>query len=266
MKLLRDVLAETPVALGGWSMLDNSFAAEVLGQSGFDWICVDMQHGHITSAETLVPMLQVLNRTDTPALVRIPWKTDFGAAMRALDSGAQGIVVPMLETAEEARAIAAACRYQPDGFRSWGPIRAATEIPGYTPERADALVVCLAMIETRAAMGSLDEILAVPGIDGAYIGPADLSLAHRGGLTFTAENPVLAELARTVCAACVRHGKIPGIHSQGPADAIRWAGEGFRFITVTSDSGLIQSGARDAVLTVRSGLPYQGEVRAAARR
>jgi 4-hydroxy-2-oxoheptanedioate aldolase len=254
MRVLRDVLAGPGPVFGAWCSIDNSFSAELVGRAGFDWVCVDMQHGHVTSSESLVPMLQVLNKTDTPSLVRIPWKTDFAAIMHALDSGAQGVIIPMVDTPEEAALAAGACRYPPRGFRSWGPVRISLEVDDYTPQVGSDLAVCMVMIETKQALARVDEIMAVPGVDGAYIGPADLTISHGGGMNFHSDNKVLRDLAAKVLEACERHGKIPAFHGDGPLEATAWARQGFRMINVTADSGLIRRGAALALSQLREAM------------
>src|SRR5579871_4696401 len=213
-----------------------------MGRAGFDWVCLDMQHG-LVGVDALAPMLLALNRTDTPALVRLPWKSDASAIGRALDYGAQGVIVPMLETPEEAAAVAAACRYAPLGMRSWGPVRIARELPDYTPQVGDALVVCLIMIETRQGLERVDELLGVEGVDGAYIGPADLTISNAAGLDFSSANTRLGELAGVVLEACRRHGKIAAFHASGADEAARWSERGFEMVAVTDDAGLVHRGA-----------------------
>jgi 4-hydroxy-2-oxoheptanedioate aldolase len=251
VRLLRDVLARPEPAFGAWCMIDNTFNAELMGSTGFDWICVDMQHGHVNSSQTLVPVLQVLNKTDTPALVRVPSKTDYAAIMHALDSGAQGVIIPMIDTPEEAARAASACRYPPLGDRSWGPLRMSVEVEGYSPELGNELAVCLVMIETREALERVDELLDVPGVDGVYVGPADLTISHGGGMDFTSTNPVLRELAGKVLDACMRHGSIAAFHGDGPAEALVWSREGFQMVNVAVDVGLVRGGAALALEQVR---------------
>ena len=107
--------------LGAWCSIGSSYVVEVLGSCGFDWICIDLQHG-FAGVESLLPMVQAAAITQTPALVRVP-RLDAGMIGRALDAGAAGVIVPMVNSAAEARAAVAACRYPPDGIRSWGPAR-----------------------------------------------------------------------------------------------------------------------------------------------
>ncbi|HTW98578.1 MAG TPA: aldolase/citrate lyase family protein [Acidimicrobiales bacterium] len=243
MRLLREVIAAKGAAYGAWSILPNAFATELLARDGYDWMCVDCQHGLVGSIESLMPLLQVMNRHDVPAFVRIPWKTDFNFAMYALDYGAQGIVVPMVDTPDEAAAIAAAIRYAPVGERSFAPVRVSFEIEGYSPQIANDLVCCLIMIETRSGLEHLEEILAVPGVDGVYIGPSDLLIAHGGSMPPNPSNALLCELADRVVEACRKAGKIAGIHNFGPENGVAWVERGFQLVPVSEDAALIRAGS-----------------------
>ncbi len=245
MRPVREVIEENGAVFGAWSVLPSPFATEVLARSGYDWMCVDCQHGMIGSVESLMPLLQVINRHDVPAFVRIPWKSNLNFAMYALDYGAQGLIVPMIDTPEEAEVIARAMRYPPDGERSWAPMRASLEIEGYTTTMANELVCCLPMIETTAGLANLEEILAVPGVDGAYIGPSDLLISQ--GATAPApsrENAQLVELGDRILEACRAAGKIAGIQTNGPDEAVWWADRGFQMVNVSSDAGTIMAGSR----------------------
>lgn len=172
---LRARLDEPEALLGGWCTLPTSFAAELVGRSGVDYAVVDMQHG-LGSYSDLISMLQAISLAGAVPLVRIPFG-DYGLAQRALDAGAMGLIVPMVNNVDLARAAVNACRYPPIGERSFGPIRAKLHL-GTDPQWANEQVMCLVQIETREAMSQLDGILDVPGIDGVYVGPADLALSH----------------------------------------------------------------------------------------
>lgn len=249
MRNLRDELSRRPL-WGAFIGSNSPLAAELMARAGFDWVVIDQQHAPTGGSEQLSGMLRATG--STPALVRIPWKTDYGAAMAALDAGAHGLIVPMLDTPEEAAAIAGACRYPPAGYRSFGPWRAGLQIPGYTPDDGDRQVLCLVQIETRAAIGNLDAIVAVPGIDGAYIGPQDLSLSHGGGLSWRTDNAVLHQLTERVLQACQRAGKLAVAHTAEPDDALHWAALGFDMVTATSDTRLISVAAASAVEKLRA--------------
>jgi len=250
MRNLRDELGRRPL-WGAFIGSNSALAAELMAQAGFDWLVIDLQHAPTGGSEQVAAMLRATG--GTPALVRIPWKTDYGTAMAALDAGAHGLIVPMLDTPEEAAAIAGACRYPPAGHRSFGPWRAGLLTPGYTPGDGDRHVLCLVQIETRAAIENLDAIVAVPGIDGAYIGPQDLSLSHGGGLSWRTDNVVLHELSERVLKSCQRAGKLAVAHTAEPDDALHWGALGFDMVTATSDTRLISVAAASAVEKLRAG-------------
>ena len=158
-----------------WLSLSHSFSAELMARVGFDALCVDLQHGTNEMSDVL-PMLQAISQTDTVPFVRVKWN-DPGAIMRALDLGAYGIIVPLVNNAEEAAAAVAACRYPPDGMRSFGPVRAAQYGGSDYHMHANDEIIIMAMIETKDGLANLDAICATPGLDAVYIGPADLSYA-----------------------------------------------------------------------------------------
>src|SRR5207237_3503329 len=140
---LREVLTAGKPAIGAWCVIPGSFTAEAVAAAGFDWVCIDAQHGLIGYQEML-GMLQAVAGTGVPSRVRVPWN-DPGWIMKALDAGAAGVRVPMVNTPEEAEAAVGACRYPPQGFRSWGPTRASLHAPTFSPETANRSVLCAVM-------------------------------------------------------------------------------------------------------------------------
>jgi 4-hydroxy-2-oxoheptanedioate aldolase len=182
-------------------------------------------------------MIQALQLGGTPAVVRVPW-TDAATIMRVLDFGATGVIVPMVNTAEEARLAASAMRYPPDGIRSFGPTRG-----GYaTPSEANQDVVLLVMIETAEALERVDEIAATPGVDGLFLGPVDLGLSLGQPLDWTGSDSVVAEATDKVVAAAARAGRFVGTVSFGPDNARDLVKRGIRFLTVGADMGYIRAG------------------------
>src|SRR5438552_6149692 len=129
----------------GWCEIPSAFSAEVMSRSGFDWVCVDWQHG-LAGAETLGTMIQAISMNGVAPLVRVPFNEPW-LIQKALDLGAFGVVVPMVNSADEARRAAQSCQYAPAGFRSFGPIRSASVI-GTDPRTVDSNVLCIVMIET----------------------------------------------------------------------------------------------------------------------
>jgi 4-hydroxy-2-oxoheptanedioate aldolase len=246
---LRELWDRGEPTIGGWCVIPGSFAAELMGRVGFDWICIDTQHG-VIGFDQMLPMLQALSATGTPAFVRVPWNEP-SDIMKALDAGAQGVIVPMVNSKEEAERAAGACRYPPQGYRSWGPTRAAMQVSGFGPESANRAVVCMVMIETVEGLAAVDEILAVPGVDGVYVGPNDLAVTHGMTPDATASDPEHRRLIEKILQACVRRGLIAGIHCSGPDTAIRWREAGFRMLNVDNDSVFLRAGAATVLEALR---------------
>jgi 4-hydroxy-2-oxoheptanedioate aldolase len=228
-------------ALGAWISLRDPVVAEIAATSGFDYVCVDMQHG-LSDFDTTIQMLQAMARTPTVPIVRVPWNEQ-GIIGRVLDAGALGVIIPMVNSPEEARRAVDACRYAPAGTRSFGPLVVGARHGADYFARANETVACMPMIETKQAVEAIDDILAVPGIDAVYIGPADLSITY--GLAPGLDNPddVFVNALETVVASCRRHDVVPGIHSAA-ALAGKRAGGGFRLITVAGDAAPIMQALR----------------------
>ena len=209
---LRETVAAGGTALGAWMFLREPLVVEAAAQAGYDYVCIDMQHG-LQSFEHTVTMLTAMARTPATPIVRVPWDEP-STIGRALDAGAYGVIIPMVNTVEQAAAAAAACRYAPAGNRSMGPVGVSARAPreGYF-ESANANVLCIPMIETRQAVENVDEILSVPGIDAVYIGPADLSITFGLPPRMDQDDPEWNAAITRVREACVRHGVIPGIHA-----------------------------------------------------
>src|SRR5437763_949316 len=163
-----------PVTLG-WLSIANTFTAEVMARQGFDALCVDLQHGTAEMSDVL-PMLQAISQTDTVPVVRVAWNEP-AKIMKALDLGAMCIIVPLVNTAEEAAKAVAACRYPPVGMRSSGPVRAVHYAGADYQANANDEIVVMGMVETKEGLANLDGICATPGLDAVYIGPSDLSFA-----------------------------------------------------------------------------------------
>ena len=249
MTTLRELWDSGRPAIGGWCTVPNSFTAELMGRAGYDWVCVDTQHG-LLGQDSMVTMLQALAITDTPAFVRVTWNEP-DLIMRALDSGAQGVIVPMVNSAADARRAAGACRYIPDGYRSWGPIRASLGRPNFTPETANRDVVCAVMVETEEAVANLDEILSVDGVDAVYVGPSDLAVSLGLQPTGDPAEPRHVETIERILEACLRHGVVAGIHCGSVETAKRWLDAGFRMVNVNNDAVFVRTTAVGVVKALK---------------
>ncbi len=220
-----------------------------MGRAGFDWICIDLQHGLIDYSQA-VHMLQSLAGTPTPAFVR-PSDSDPSGIMKVLDAGAVGVIVPMVESAKEAAAIVQACRYPPDGIRSWGPIRASLYSKEFSPEAANREVICVVMVETPTAISNLDQILAVPGIDAVFVGTNDLALSSGEKAAFAGDPRARMELVRTVQLTCKKRGVVSGIAAGDTETALRWLEAGFEMLALPSDVAILTQGAQANVKALR---------------
>jgi 4-hydroxy-2-oxoheptanedioate aldolase len=245
---LKDRVQDGATALGAWISLREPLLAEAAGLAGYDYVVIDMQHG-LSDYGEVVPMLQAICRTSTVPLVRVPWN-EAGVIGRVLDAGALGVIIPMINSVDDARRAVEACRYAPDGARSIGPMLTRVRYGTDFPAMANEVVACIPMIETRQAVDDVDAILAVPGVDAAYIGPADLSLSL--GLAPAVDNPgePFDGALSHVVDACRRHGVIPGIHANASLAGKRHA-SGFRMITVGFDAAPALAALNADVATAR---------------
>lgn len=255
---MRERFMNNRAVLNGWLHIPSGVSAEAMAHQGFDSLTIDMQHGLI-HYESALAMLQAISTTSVPALARVPWNEP-GIIMKMLDAGCYGIICPMVNTREEAAAFVEACRYPPAGYRSFGPTRVKYYAGHDYAAHANETVVTLAMIETVEALENLDEILTVPGLDGVYVGPADLSQSFGGdpGADF-GSGPVVDALERIVTAANGR-GLVAGLHNNSADYARQMIAMGYRFVTVSSDLNFMAQGARTVTtaLTERQFSPDSG--------
>jgi 4-hydroxy-2-oxoheptanedioate aldolase len=220
--------------VGYWSVLDCPVATEWLAHVGWDYLALDMQHGLIGYSGMVAGLTAVDAAGGPVGLVRVE-ANDPTPIGRALDAGAVGVIVPLINTAAEAAEAVAASNYPPSGIRSYGPMRAQLRV-GPIPAESDRDTVVLAMIETRQGLANVEEICAVAGLDGVYVGPSDLRLAIGGAHT---QDPAVddefeAALTR-VREAAAAAGVAAGIHTPDGAVAARRLAEGFTFASVASD-------------------------------
>lgn len=246
---LKRLWAEDKPALGGWLTNPSSASAEVMARTGFDWICIDTQHGLI-DYQMSVDMLRAISTTDAVPIVRVPWNEP-GIIMKSLDAGAYGVIVPMVNTRSEAEAAVSYCRYAPHGVRSYGPARVVLYAGRDYFQHANETVLCIVMIETAQALENLDDILSVPGVDVAYIGPADLSVSLGFPPASYHEDPKYATAVQSVVDACRRYGVMPGFHGGNPDNARARIAQGFRFVEVCEDTGALARAAAADLSTVR---------------
>ncbi len=245
---LRRLWQDDKPALGGWLSIPDSFSAEIMAHLGYDWLCIDMQHGLI-GYQSALAMLQAVSTSATVPIVRVPWN-DPGVIMKMLDAGAYGVIIPLINSRADTEAAVAACRYPPLGIRSYGPARATLYAGADYSAHADDELCCIPMIETASALENLDDILSVPGVDAVYIGPMDLSLSLGVPPRMDSDEPAYVEARQRVLEACRRHNVVAGIHA-GSATAADRVAEGFRFVLVSSDVTALARAAAGELRSVR---------------
>ena len=244
--LLKEKLKKGQVVIGTFVGLGHPDVTERLSRLGFDWLLIDGEHAPL-GLETMQQMMQAMNGSNCTPLVRPQWN-DMVIIKRVLDIGAHGVLVPWVNTKEEAEYAVRACKYPPEGLRGYGPRRAALFDPDYCKTANDEILVVV-QIETRKAVTNIDDILSVKGIDACYIGPWDLSLSF-GFYDPQWDNPQYIEAFDKVLAAAKKWGKPAGMFAV--QDNIQWAIEkGFTLCTVDDADSFLMQGARIALEKAR---------------
>lgn len=249
---LKPVWRAGGTTVGGWCTIPSSVPAEFLAAEGFDYVGVDCQHG-LTGPDTLVPMLQGINRHAVPGVVRVPVGSGWWIE-RALDSGAEAVIVPMVNSAAEAADVVQHVRYPPDGVRSYGPIRSEIVL-GTAPAEVNDSVACLVMIETVAGVEAAEEICAVPGVDGVYLGPADLAISFGLPPRLAAIPGPHADGMARVLAACQANGIVAGVHAATGDQAREYFEQGFQMASISTDLAMLRSYARGQLRNARGPKP-----------
>jgi 4-hydroxy-2-oxoheptanedioate aldolase len=247
----KQALQRRELQIGLWSTLCSNIAAEVVAHAGFDWILLDTEHSP-NELPGLMTQLQAMGRSTTTPVVRAAWN-DTVLIKRILDIGVQSVLLPYVQTAEEARRAVAAVRYPPRGVRGVSAGSRASHygrIKDYL-HKADEQICLLVQVETRAALGQLEAIAGVEGIDGVFIGPADLSasLGHLGDPQHQETQKALQDAG----ARLRQLGKAAGILTVVEADARRYIDWGYNFVAVGIDTALLARSA-DALAKSFSGL------------
>jgi 4-hydroxy-2-oxoheptanedioate aldolase len=236
--------------IGLWSSLSSNYSVEVIAGAGFDWLLLDTEHSP-NDLESLLTQLQAAAPYATHPVVRVPWN-DMVAIKRVLDIGAQSLLVPYVSTLEEAAAAVSYIRYPPAGVRGVaGTTRASRfgRVKDYA-RRAHEEICLLVQLETQRALDNLEAICAVEGVDGVFIGPADLhaSLGHAGEIANPEVKPLIDEAIRRI-REC---GRAPGILTPNEADARHWLGCGALFVAVGADVGILARGAESLAAKFKS--------------
>lgn len=230
---LKKHFAKGGKAINGWCAIPSTVTAEITARQGFDIVTIDLQHGLIDYQKAL-EMLQVVSGFGMPTLCRAPWN-EAGIIMKALDAGFTGIICPMINTVDEAKRLVESCLYSPRGARSFGPTRALQVYGADYAKTAHDFIAVIAMIETAEAMRNLEKILAVDGIDGIYIGPADLGLSMGYTPALLPTDKAVFDAIATICKTTKAAGKAAGIHCGSPEMTRQMLDDGFDFATLITD-------------------------------
>ena len=250
---VRTIWEDGGVVLNGWLHVTSPFAVEVMAHAGYDCLTVDTQHGP-PDVGSAIPMLQAISTTEVVPFARVGWNEP-GTIMKLLDAGCYGIICPMIEGREDAEAFVGACRYPPDGYRSYGPFRGNLYGGPDYAAHANETVVTMAMVETRAALDDLDGILSVPGLDAVFVGPSDLGQALGFGPGMDREEPEMLDAIDRIVSSARGKNLGAGIFTGSTEYAERAIGMGFNFVNVASDVRLMAAAASETVSTLRSKLP-----------
>jgi 4-hydroxy-2-oxoheptanedioate aldolase len=238
-----------------WCGLPYPILAEIIAREGFAAVTLDSQHG-LWDVASLLSAIAAVRLAGSAPIVRIPM-ADNALVSRALDFGAEAIIAPMINSAADARALAAAAKYPPVGERSWGPHRALmlggiADQNDYLRE-ANRLTFTFAMTETATALANLHEIAATPGIDGLFLGPSDLSIALSQGGSLDPLSKAVEEQVDRIADAASRAGKIPGAYCHNAERALALAKRGMRFLAVSSDIAFARAGAAAQIKLLSGG-------------
>ncbi len=244
---LRRALLDRSLSLGTWIQIGHPASAEILARAGFDWVCVDLEHGGI-DPETMTNIFRTLDGFDCVPVARLPLNDPIWIH-RTLDAGARGLIIPMVKTAAEADAAVREAKYPPRGVRGFGYSRAnmhGVDFDDYIATANDEIAMVM-QIEHKDAIGNLDAILEVDGVDGLFIGPLDLSGSM--GLTGQMTHPDVVAALDTYRDACARHNATAGMHVVRPTpqnvqDAIA---EGYTLIALGVDTVFLDAGAASSL-------------------
>ncbi|MBJ7553499.1 4-hydroxy-2-oxoheptanedioate aldolase [Marinomonas spartinae] len=242
----KTALKERQAQIGLWLGLANNYTAELIASAGFDWLLIDGEHAPNT-LQTMVGQMQAIAPFASHPIVRPAW-ADHVAIKQILDIGVQTILAPMVDSAEQAKQIVKATRYPPEGIRGVGSALARASQFNRTPDylkTANDEICVLVQIESVQAVAELDNILAVEGVDGVFIGPADLSASL--GYIGQPNHPDVVKVIEESIAKIVAAGKAPGILMADKKQAKHYLSLGALFVAVGSDTGLLMNSTKALV-------------------
>jgi 4-hydroxy-2-oxoheptanedioate aldolase len=249
---LRARLHDGKPFLFSWMTIPGAQLAGQVARLPFDAVTLDLQHGLIDFGDA-VAMVSAIAAAGKPVIVRTLWN-DPGLVGQALDCGASVIIAPMVNSRAQAEALVKAAKYPPGGQRSWGGyamVQVAKMTPGEYLKAANTSTLVFAMIETREALDALDDIATVPGLDGLFVGPSDLSIALSDGEKLDRLSTDTLTAMDKVAAACKRNGLVAGAFAGNPEIMKKYMAKGFNFLAAVVDNDLLRQGAEAALAGVR---------------
>jgi 4-hydroxy-2-oxoheptanedioate aldolase len=247
MSSFGEALADKPQIFGGWVVGPTIIGPEAFAQTGYDYVGFDVQHGYLDDADVAL-LLNRLEHVPIATAVRLP-STAPAPIGRVLDAGADAVIIAMIESAEQAEAAVAACRFAPRGVRSFGPLRASL---GYDVAALEARVSVYAMVETAKGLSAVDEICGVPGLSGIYVGPADLAISMGHTLADAWRHPAVLDAMAHIQSRTAAAGLVAGVHAADGAIGNTAAQMGFRMITLASESQALRHGAARHLATAKA--------------
>ncbi len=240
-------------SIGTWLSLGSPLAAEQLGYAGFDWLNIDQEHAGIDATLTL-NILQAISITPAVPMCRIPWNSG-DWIKRALDAGAYGLVIPMVNSGEEAEAAVSAAMYPPRGIRSVGGVRPRLYGgPDYV-EHANEEILVVVQIEHATGVKNAEAILSTPGVDAYFVGPNDLCQSMGLAPSLEPDFPQFWEALDTIKKIADKHGVAAGIHVASPQRACQMIEKGYQFISLASDAAFMAAGASAGVKVIKDKAP-----------
>ena len=242
--LVKTKWSQKKTVLNSFLSIPNTFTAEIMSEQGYDALTIDIQHGMIGFKDLFI-MLQSIRHSGVTPICRVSG-LDHSEISKVMDAGALGIICPMINTRQQAEQLVLDCKYPPIGVRSFGPTRANFSVSSNYFYEANENTFCLAMIETQEAYDNLDEIVSTAGLDGLYIGTADLTIGlNQGKLApgFDRKEPEMIEAKKKILETAHQHGKVACLHCGTPEYAAQATEWGFDFVTITNDVRLLAGAA-----------------------
>ena len=242
--LVKTKWSKNQTALNSFLSIPNSFTAEIMAEQGYDALTIDIQHGMIDFSD-LFTMLQGIRSSGVTPICRVSG-LDHAVISKVMDAGALGVICPMINNRAQAEQLVQDCKYPPIWVLSFGPTRANFSVSSNYFYEANESTFCLAMIETQEAFDNLDDIASTPGLDGLYIGTADLTIGlNKGKLTpgFDRKEPEMIEAKKKILEVAHKHGKVACLHCGTPEYAAQASQWGFDLVTITNDVRLLAGAA-----------------------